>query len=98
MAWLSVGTTNEDLCDKLLENGVLEAGSILDAFRNTDRGDFVQQDSRLKLDITIIAILVLIILSRTNPILFFLEHLPMLIVPSSMSTCTSVRLTCMLQF
>ena len=46
MAWLSVGTTNDDLCDKLLENRVLEAGSILEAFRNTDRGDFVQQESR----------------------------------------------------
>lgn len=46
MAWLSVGETNDDLCDKLLEHGVLQHGSILNAFRNTDRGDFVQQDNR----------------------------------------------------
>lgn len=47
MAWLSIGDTNDDLCDKLVGHGVLRLGAILNAFRVTDRGDFVQQDCRL---------------------------------------------------
>lgn len=50
MAWLSVGETNDDLCDKLLEHGVLQQGNIMNAFRHTDRGDFVQQDNRYDKD------------------------------------------------
>ena len=46
MAWLSVGDTNDDLCNKLVGHGVLRPGAILNAFRVTDRGDFVQQDCR----------------------------------------------------
>lgn len=47
MAWLSIGDTNDDLCNKLVGHGVLRLGAILNAFRVTDRGDFVQQDCRL---------------------------------------------------
>jgi hypothetical protein len=46
MAWLSVGTTNDDLCDKMIMNGVLEEGEILNAFRSVDRGDFVPEEDR----------------------------------------------------
>lgn len=47
MAWLSVGTSNEDLCEKMIENEVLyEDTNILKAFQNTDRGDFVPSDDR----------------------------------------------------
>lgn len=47
MAWLSVGTSNEDLCEKMIENEVLyEDTNILKAFQNTDRGDFVPPDDR----------------------------------------------------
>eukprot|EP01032_Pedospumella_encystans_P014756 gene14756-16922_t len=33
MAWLSVGTSNNDLIQKMIENGVFEEGPILEAFR-----------------------------------------------------------------
>jgi hypothetical protein len=46
MAWLSVGTSNEDLCEKLISNGVVKEGKILDSFRSTDRGDFVPEEDR----------------------------------------------------
>lgn len=46
MAWLSVGSSNEDLCRKLVENDVLRDGPILDAFRATDRGDFVAEEDK----------------------------------------------------
>ena len=46
MAWLSVGNSNEDLVDKMCGHGVMVPGRILDAFRHTDRGDFVQQNHR----------------------------------------------------
>jgi hypothetical protein len=46
MAWLSVGISNEDLCAKMVENGVLREGALLDAFRFTDRGDFVEEEDR----------------------------------------------------
>ena len=46
MAWLSVGTSNDDLCEKMIQNGVLEEGIILEAFRATDRGDFVLEKDR----------------------------------------------------
>lgn len=48
MAWLSVGTTNDDLCDKMIMNGVLEEGEILNAFRSVDRGDFVPEEDRIQ--------------------------------------------------
>lgn len=41
MAWLSMGTSNGDLCDKMVQHGVLQDGPILQAFQSTDRGDFV---------------------------------------------------------
>eukprot|EP01031_Cornospumella_fuschlensis_P034034 gene34034-41194_t len=41
MAWLSVGTSNNDLCEKMVHHGLLKEGPILEAFRATDRGDFV---------------------------------------------------------
>ena len=52
MAWMSAGTSNDDLIDQLVENGVIggaDSDEALDAgieraFRCTDRGDFV--DSR----------------------------------------------------
>ena len=53
MAWLSIGDTNDDLCDKLVGHGVLRLGAILNAFRVTDRGDFVQQDCRLAVSLFI---------------------------------------------
>ena len=46
MAWLSIGNSNEDLCQKLIENDVLQPGTILEAFRATDRGDFVAAEDR----------------------------------------------------
>jgi protein-L-isoaspartate O-methyltransferase len=46
MAWLSVGTSNEELCEKLVENGVIRSQEILRAFSCTDRGDFVQPEFR----------------------------------------------------
>ena len=46
MAWLSVGVSNEDLCNKMMDLGLLEEGRILEAFRNTDRGDFVLEKDR----------------------------------------------------
>ena len=47
MAWFSVGNSNEDLVEKMCGHGVMVPGRILDAFRHTDRGDFVQQANRL---------------------------------------------------
>ena len=42
MAWLSQATTNGGLVDQLIENEVIAAGSEIEkAFRNTDRGLFV---------------------------------------------------------
>ncbi len=46
MAWLAIGSNNDDLCDKLIENEVLRGTEITRAFRLTDRGDFVQQKYR----------------------------------------------------
>jgi len=47
MAWLSVGTCNDDLCRKMVQHGVLKEGTkLLDAFMNTDRGDFVLDNDR----------------------------------------------------
>jgi hypothetical protein len=47
MAWLSVGTSNQDLCDQLVDNGVLSVGSLIfEAFKYTDRGDFVLEADR----------------------------------------------------
>jgi hypothetical protein len=44
MSWRSIGTSNQDLCEKLVDNGVLHEGSlILEAFKYTDRGDFVPE-------------------------------------------------------
>lgn len=49
MAYLSVGETNDELIEKMLAHGVLDDGSkILEAFRVTDRGDFVPQTHRLE--------------------------------------------------
>jgi hypothetical protein len=49
MAYLSVGTNHEELVDKMVMHGVLKEGTeILDAFRVTDRGDFVPQHHRLE--------------------------------------------------
>ena len=41
MAWLSAGTSNEDLIDQMITNGVIQDPQIENAFRFTDRGDFV---------------------------------------------------------
>eukprot|EP01035_Chromulina_nebulosa_P022864 gene22864-29613_t len=46
MAWLSIGQTNEELCNKLQENNVITSSVIINAFKLTDRGDFVQQKYR----------------------------------------------------
>lgn len=46
MAWLSIGTSNEDLCLKLQGHQILKSGRILQAFQATDRGDFVFPDDR----------------------------------------------------
>lgn len=46
MAWLSVGVSNDDLCDKLIEHGVLKNEQIIAAFQHADRGDFVQEEDR----------------------------------------------------
>jgi len=47
MAWLSVGTCNDDLCNKMVQHGVLKEGSaLLEAFQKTDRGHFVPLDER----------------------------------------------------
>jgi len=47
MAWLSVGIANDDLCDKLVQHGVLRDNNIETAFRIVDRGDFVHDEDRL---------------------------------------------------
>jgi hypothetical protein len=46
MAWLSVGSSNDDLCEKLIFHGILKEGKILESFRLTDRGDFFPEDDR----------------------------------------------------
>ena len=46
MAWLSVGIANDDLCDKLVQHGVLRDNNIETAFRIVDRGDFVHDEDR----------------------------------------------------
>jgi protein-L-isoaspartate O-methyltransferase len=51
MAWLSVGTSNDDLVEKMQMFGVLRNDDprhhrLIDAFLNTDRGDFVPQEQR----------------------------------------------------
>jgi hypothetical protein len=47
MAWLSIGTSNQDLCEKLVDNDVLDEGSLIfKAFKYTDRGDFVSEADR----------------------------------------------------
>ena len=46
MAWLSVGTTNDELCNRMIELNVLRSENIIKAFRLTDRGDFVPQAFR----------------------------------------------------
>lgn len=47
MAWLSVGESHADLCQKLINHDILKQGIILDAFLATDRGDFVFPEDRL---------------------------------------------------
>jgi hypothetical protein len=46
MAWLSVGSSNDDLCEKLSFHGILKEGKILESFRLTDRGDFFPEEDR----------------------------------------------------
>jgi hypothetical protein len=46
MAWLSVGTTNEELVEQLVENKVIRSPHLLAAFKYTDRGDFIQPEFR----------------------------------------------------
>lgn len=46
MAWLSVGISNEDLCNKLIQYGILKDNQIIEAFMHTDRGDFVLDEDR----------------------------------------------------
>eukprot|EP01039_Chlorochromonas_danica_P007794 gene7794-8605_t len=46
MAWLSVGNSNEELCEKMTLHGVLSPGPVLNAFLRTDRGDFVTPEDR----------------------------------------------------
>lgn len=46
MAWLSVGESHADLCQKLINHEILKQGPILDAFLATDRGDFVFPEDR----------------------------------------------------
>ena len=46
MAWIAIGSSNEDLCDKLINLNVLKSEDIVRAFRLTDRGDFVDQKYR----------------------------------------------------
>ena len=42
MAWLSVGSSNDELCEQLFTHGVFqERGPISEAFKKVDRGDFV---------------------------------------------------------
>jgi hypothetical protein len=47
MAWLSVGVSNADLCNKLQEHEILTQNTpIYDAFLHTDRGDFLHEEDR----------------------------------------------------
>ncbi len=51
MAWLSSATNNDDLVDTLQDYQVLlsndpDHARIIQAFRDTDRGDFVPQEHR----------------------------------------------------
>lgn len=40
MAWLSVGSSNEELVDLMVFHGLLKDEKVVAAFRATDRGDF----------------------------------------------------------
>ena len=44
MAWLTVAYSNEELCDKLVAYDILQPDIIQEAFRVTDRGDFVPDE------------------------------------------------------
>ncbi len=51
MAWLSIATNNDDLVNKLQDHRVFRSDDpahdrIIQAFRDTDRGDFVPQEHR----------------------------------------------------
>lgn len=48
MAWESIGSNNDELCDKLLSHSVLKSDmtNLIEAFRKTDRGDFVLPEFR----------------------------------------------------
>jgi len=49
MAWLSVGNSNDDMIDKLIEHNVFHGNNqakAIQAFRLTDRGDFIHRDFR----------------------------------------------------
>ena len=39
MAWSTMGTSNEDMCNKMQRLGLL-SDNLSGAFRNVDRGDF----------------------------------------------------------
>ena len=41
MAWISAGNSNKELVEQLEENGVIKSSKIKQAFKFTDRGDFV---------------------------------------------------------
>lgn len=52
MAYLSVGTCNEDLCNKMVRYQVLKEDSlILESFIHTDRGEFVIPEERFPLNL-----------------------------------------------
>lgn len=44
MAWRTVGTSNEDMCQKLGEIGVIKDETMMSAFLNVDRGLFAFGD------------------------------------------------------
>ena len=47
MAWISAGSSNEELVEQLIDNGVIRSKSkIENAFKYTDRGDFVPREFR----------------------------------------------------
>jgi hypothetical protein len=46
MAWLTVAQSNEELVNKLINHQVLTDDKLIQAFRLTDRGDFVQETRR----------------------------------------------------
>ena len=51
MAWLTVAQSNEELVNKLVSHNILSDEKLIQAFRLTDRGDFVHQDQRLAVSI-----------------------------------------------